>query len=84
MIAQTRYMPLEVEHRDDVQKELMKGVGPMLKLGHGDDLAEIGSKTCIENETLYTGNVHRMQPRGGRGQQTAGAIKGPDPTLALK
>ena len=36
-----------------VQKELMKGVGPMLKLGHGDDLKDIGSKTRTDNETLF-------------------------------
>ena len=36
LVAQTRYMPLEVEHRDAVQHGLMKGVGPMLKLGHGE------------------------------------------------
>ena len=54
-----RYMPLEVEHRDAVQHELMNGVGPMLKLGHGDDLHHIGSATVTENETLYDHNVHR-------------------------
>ena len=36
LVAQTRYMPLEVEHRDAVQRELMKGIGPMQKLGHGE------------------------------------------------
>ena len=37
-VAQTRYLPLEVEHRDSVQKDLIKGaVGPMKKLGHRDD-----------------------------------------------
>ena len=64
MIAQTRYMPLEVEHRDEIQKELMKGVGPMLKLGHGDDLEQVGSKTKTENETLYDHNVHRGHMAG--------------------
>ena len=37
LIAQTRYLPLEVEHRDSVQKELMKGTGVMKKLGHAED-----------------------------------------------
>ena len=37
LVAQTRYMPLEVEHRDAVQKGLMNGVGPMLRGGHKDD-----------------------------------------------
>ena len=36
LVAQTRYMPLEVEHRDSVQKELMTGVGVMKKLGHAE------------------------------------------------
>ena len=72
MIAQTRYMPLEVEHRDEIQKELMRGaVGPMLKLGHGDDLNTIGDKTDTTNETLCEFNVHRDGPNpkaiAGRG-----------------
>ena len=37
LVAQTRYMPLDVEDRDDVQKELMKGVGPMRSGGHAED-----------------------------------------------
>ena len=37
VIAQTRYMPLEVEHRDGIQKELMTGVGVMKKLGHAEN-----------------------------------------------
>ena len=36
-IAQTRYLPLEVEHRDSVQRELMKGTGVMKKLGHAEE-----------------------------------------------
>jgi hypothetical protein len=63
MVAQTRYMPLEVEHRDEVQKELMRGVGPMLKIGHGDDLHQVGAKTSIENETLFDHNVHKGPQR---------------------
>ena len=37
LVAQTRYMPLEVEDRDSVQRELMKGVGPMRRGGHAED-----------------------------------------------
>ena len=57
----------------------------MLKLGHGDDLAHVGSKTVTENETLYDHNVHRD---GGRGTQAFLEFKARQeietPRLALK
>ena len=41
----------------------MRGaVGPMLKLGHGDDLNQIGDKTDTTNETLHEFNVHKDGP----------------------
>ena len=36
-IAQTRYMPLEVEHRDEVQRQLMKAPDSSVKGGHRED-----------------------------------------------
>ena len=34
LIAQTRYMPLEVEQRDDVQRSLMMAPDSSVKIGH--------------------------------------------------
>ena len=36
LVAQTRYMPLEVDDRDAVQKRLMQGVGEMRAGGHAE------------------------------------------------
>jgi len=36
-VAQTRYMPLEVEHRDEIQHKLMKAVDSSVKGGHRED-----------------------------------------------
>ena len=37
LIAQTRYMPLEVEERDEVQRQLMKATPTSVKGGHRED-----------------------------------------------
>ena len=60
VIAQTRYMPLEVEERDDVQRGLMAGVGPMLIGGHGDDLNPLGL-----SEAPKIGRVNVTRPAAG-------------------
>ena len=39
------------------------------QLGHGDDLAQIGSKTVTENETLFGFNVHRGKTDDDKAKQ---------------
>ena len=72
VIAQTRYMPLEVEERDDVQKGLMAGVGPMLIGGHGDDLVRRLERREVRDADARRPAAQRLHGRRLRRQRRRG------------